>query len=96
MAPRGMMARPLLDTKKMGPHQRVTAIRYCGDTYQVATAAGETIEFWEFNLRFKSDSSDHGPSKGTPVLLRAGMMGDRSFVIFSAPEEISPFIERQC
>lgn len=94
--PGGMMARPLLDLKEKGAHQQVKAIRYCGDTYSVTTVGGEIIEFWEFNLRFKIDSSDDGPLKGTPVLLRSGMMGDRSFVVFSAPEEISPFINRQC
>ena len=94
--PGGTATRPPLDLKEVREQRQVKAIRYCGDTYTVTTAAGETVEFWEFNLRFKSDSSDHGPPRGTPVILRSGMMGDRSFVIFSAPEEISPFIERRC
>jgi cytochrome c len=52
--------------------------------------------FWEFNLRFKTDSSDKGPEPGHPVLIPASMMGDRAFVIFAAPEEISGFIESKC
>ena len=54
------------------------------------------IPFWEFNLRFKTDSSDKGPEPGHPVLIPASMMGDRAFVIFAAPEEISRFIEAKC
>jgi len=30
------------------------------------------------------------------VLLASGMMGDRGFVIFAAPEEIGTFIRREC
>jgi cytochrome c len=78
------------------PDQRVTAIRYCGDTYHVTTAAGETIAFWEFNLRFKTDSSEKGPSERQPALLPASGMGDRAFVIFARPAEISSFIEKRC
>jgi len=43
-----------------------------------------------------SDSSDDGPQKGAPAILRAGMMGDRAAVIFAAPEEISGFISHAC
>jgi cytochrome c len=93
----GMMAAPeLVDLKAIGPERRVAAIRYCGDTYHVTTAAGETLPFWEFNLRFKTDSSAKGPPKGQPALLPASMMGDRAFVIFAAPGEISALIEPAC
>jgi cytochrome c len=94
----GMMGAPgeLADLKSLGPGQQVTAIRYCGDTYHVTTAAGEALPYWEFNLRFKTDSSDKGPHPGQPVLLPASMMGDRAFVIFAAPAEISSFIEKRC
>jgi cytochrome c len=95
--PGGMMATPEpADLKSIGPEGQVTAIRYCGDTYEVTTAAGETLPFWEFNLRFKTDSSAKGPPKGRPALLQASMMGDRAFVIFAAPEEISAFIRAKC
>src|SRR3546814_8557807 len=91
-----MMRGPTLqDLKAVGPDRQVTAVRYCGDTYHVTTAAGETIPFWEFNLRFKTDSSDKGPAKGKPVLTRAGMMGDRASVIFSDPAEIGAAIRSE-
>jgi cytochrome c len=93
----GMMAAPeLADLKSIGPEGQVAAIRYCGDTYEVTTAAGQTIPFWEFNLRFKTDSSTKGPPKGRPALLPACMSGDRAFVIFAAPQEISAFIQAKC
>ena len=76
--------------------QRVTAIRHCADTYFVTLGSGNTYPFWEFNLRFKTDSSKYGPYKGNPAILRASMRGDRAFVIFSTPEEISLFIKEQC
>ena len=71
-------------------------INHCGDTYKVATADGKTRDFWERNLRFKTDVSDDGPQKGTPALVPAGMMGDRADVIFASPDEISGFIAPQC
>ena len=92
----GMAGAEMPDLEALGPGQRVTAIRYCDDTYHVTTAAGERIPFWEFNLRFKTDSSDKGPREGHPALLPASMMSDRAFVIFAAPDEISAFIESRC
>ena len=94
----GMMgASEPTDISKPLSGQQVTSLRHCRDTYEVTTADGKTRKFWEFNLRFKTDSSDKGPPKGKPVLLRAGMMGgDRSFVIFNSPKEISGFIEQKC
>jgi cytochrome c len=84
------------DLKKMGPESQVQAIRYCRDTYHVTTADGETDDFWETNLRLKTDSSEKGPLAGKPVILPAGMQGDRASVFFAAPEEISAFIKHQC
>jgi cytochrome c len=93
----GMMRSPKLpDLKKLDPAQQVTAVRYCGDTYRITTAAGETTPFWEFNLRFKTDSSDKGPAKGRPAIMPAGMMGDRASVIFADPAEISAFVQKSC
>jgi cytochrome c len=93
----GMMGAPALeDLKKLAPQNQVEAIAYCGDTYRVSTATGQTFPFWEFNLRFKTDSSDKGPAKGRPALLPASMMGDRAFVVFADPAEISAFIKAGC
>jgi cytochrome c len=82
--------------KNLEPGQQVKAITYCRDTYRVTTADGKTRPFWERNLRFKTDSSQDGPEKGTPAIMPAGMMGDRASVIFAAPEEITKMIEPRC
>lgn len=86
----------LPNLKLLAPEQQVQAIRHCGDTYFVTTAEGATIPFWEFNLRFKTDSSAKGPPKGWPVLVGSGMQGDRASLVFTAPAEISAFIEEKC
>ncbi|HVB16784.1 MAG TPA: c-type cytochrome [Stellaceae bacterium] len=92
-----VMARPpFKDLKKLGPEHQVEAIRYCRDTYHVITADGRTADFWEANLRFKTDSSDTGPLPGKPVIMPAGMMGDRASVFFAAPDEFSTFVKDQC
>ncbi len=72
------------------------AIRHCGDGYHVTTEDGRTVPYWEFNLRFKTDSRPRGPARGRPVLLAAGMQGDRASVVFSSPDEISRFVEERC
>ena len=84
------------DLKKLGPEHQVQAIRYCRNTYSVTTADGETREFWEANLRFKTDASDTGPLSGKPAIMRAGMGIDRASVFFTSPEEIGTFIKHQC
>jgi cytochrome c len=92
----GGMVRAVPSLKKLDATDRVQAITYCGDTYRVATADGKTHEFWERNLRFKTDSSGEGPEKGAPAIVDAGMMGDRASVIFATPEEISSAIRASC
>jgi cytochrome c len=82
--------------KKLDPEERVQSISHCGDTYKVATTDGKTRDFWERNLRFKTDVSDDGPQKGAPALVPAGMMGDRADVIFASPGEISGLITETC
>jgi cytochrome c len=91
-----MGGRPAPNLKSLTPEMRVQAITYCGGTYRVATSDGKAQEFWERNLRFKTDSGPDGPAKGAPAILQAGMMGDRAQVIFAAPEEISASIKPQC
>ncbi len=91
-----MRAGTLPDLKTVPPGHQVKAIRYCGDTYRVTTHTGEARPIWEFNLRFKTDSSARGPKPGVPALLRASMRGDRFFIIFSDPKEISAFIQPEC
>ena len=84
------------DLKKAPPEGRVTAITHCGDTYTVKTADGKVNKVWEFNLRFKTDSSALGPQPDKPVIVGAGMQGDRASVVFAAPNEISVFIKESC
>ncbi len=78
------------------PDQQVEGISYCDGFYRVITKEGSPVEYPEFNLRFKTDASPDGPPPGTPVVINAGMKGDRGFVIFSAPSEISAFIKTTC
>jgi len=89
--------RPQLpDLKQAGAESRVTRMRHCKDTYEVVTADGRTHRMWEFNLRLKSDSSASGPRPNEPVIVGAGMRGDRASVVFSRPGEISSFIRDGC
>ena len=82
--------------KKLEPDERVQTITHCRDTYRVTTADGKTRDFWERNLRFKTDVGEDGPQKGAPAIVSAGMMGDRADVIFAVPEEISGAISSHC
>jgi cytochrome c len=91
----GMQARKL-DMKSAPAEGQVTSIKYCGDTYTVDTADGKSQKIWEFNLRFKSDSSKLGPAPGKPVVVGAGMQGDRASIVFSSPGEISGAIKQSC
>jgi cytochrome c len=90
------MQRPVPKLKAVEDSSRIKAITYCHDTFKVTTSDGKTRDFWERNLRFKTDSSEEGPGKDAPAIVNAGMMGDRASIIFSSPEEISGFIKRQC
>ena len=85
-----------LDLRKAPAEGQVTAITHCSDTYTVATADGKRQRIWEFNLRFKTDSSKLGPLPGKPVAVGAGMQGDRASVVFASPKEISEFIKPSC
>ena len=93
----GMMGqREMTNLKAFSPERTVQAVRYCKGQYLVSTAAGDVLEFPEFNLRFKTDMSDMGPAEGKPALIPAGRMGDRAFLVFTAPAEISGYIENTC
>lgn len=84
------------DLKKVPREGQVAALNHCGDTYTVKTADGKVNKVWEFNLRFKTDSSTLGPRPGHPVIVGAGMQGDRASVVFATPDEISSFIRTEC
>jgi len=95
---RGMMTMgsEKLDLRKAPPEGQVTAIRHCGDTYTVDTADGKSQKIWEFNLRFKTDTGKLGPAPGKPVVVGAGMQGDRASIVFASPREISESIKQAC
>jgi cytochrome c len=86
----------LADLKNAREAQAIREIRHCRDTYFVTNGRGEMQPLWEFNLRFKTDSSASGPAPGKPVLVGAGMQGDRVQVVFARPDEISAFIREGC
>ncbi len=76
--------------------QQVEAIDYCQGVYRVVTKQGAPVEYPEFDLRFKTDASAGGPQPGTAVLIKAGMRGDRGFVIFSSPEVLTTYLKSSC
>lgn len=95
--PAAQRAGPRLPSlKKAGTDSLVKAVRHCGDTYFVTTEDGKVHKIWEFNLRFKTDTSDSGPTPGKAVLMGVGMRGDRAAIVFSSPSEFGDFIRQQC
>ena len=93
----GMMAMGARrDLKQVGKERRVTAIRHCGDAYHVTTEVGHTVPYWEFNLRFKTDSSPQGPERGKPVIAPQGMQGDPAQVVFSTLDDLKRFLVERC
>ena len=87
---------PLPDLKKPSAIAAIASIRHCGDSYFVTNAKGQSAAYWEFNLRFKTDSSPSGPAPGKPVMVGQGMQGDRAQIVFSSPRELSSFIREGC
>lgn len=81
------------DLKSVGADRQVRSVTYSRGAYCLTMADGETADFLESALRFKVDLSDLGPRAGTPVILRAGTEGDRFWVFFASPAEISSFIQ---
>ena len=90
---RGEASEPL---GKAGPTELVTAARHCHNSFFVITGDGKQHAFWERNLRLKVDTSADGPKAGKPVLLSAGMQGDRASLVFSELPEIARLIEEKC
>lgn len=86
----------LPDLKKAPPDAIVKAVRHCGDTFFVTTQTGGVHKIWEFNLRLKIDSRDTGPSPGKPVMVGAGMQGDRASIVFSALSDIGELVKENC
>jgi len=89
----GQRPEPLRD---VGPGQQVTAIRHCRGTYFVTTADGKERPYWEMNVRLKTDTASTGPKPNRPVIVGAGMMGDRVSIVFADPAEITTTVKSQC
>jgi len=81
------------DLKNLDLDHQVQSIDYSRGEYRVTTADGRSADFLEADLRFKIDSSNAGPRRGTPVILAAGAPGDRAWVFFASPGEMSGFIK---
>lgn len=84
------------DLKATGAASHVATINLCRDTYNVTMENGVTQQFWERNLRIKTDAGPDGPAPGKPVLIPSGQQGDRAYLIFAAPQEISAAIKTAC
>jgi len=86
----------LPDLKKAPPEGIVKTVRHCGDTYFVTTGDAKTHKIWEFNLRLKTDTSVTGPAPAKPVIVGAGMQGDRASIVFSSLGEIGELVKEKC
>ena len=90
---RAMAPQPIGDAP---PEARVAAIRHCGDSYFVTTGDGRETPYWEKNVRLKIDSVETGPPPGKPVILAAGMQGDRASIIFASLSDLKTLVEESC
>ena len=64
----GGMQRGVPNLRAAEASSRIKSITYCHDTFKVTTVDGKTRDFWERNLRFKTDSSVEGPDKDAPAI----------------------------
>ena len=61
LLPAGMAQEQITaDLSTVGPNQRITEIRHCGDGYHVTTADGARFPFWETNVRSRSTPARAG------------------------------------
>jgi len=86
----------IVDLKKVPADHQVEGVNYCKGTYRLKLKDGSTTDFKEFNLRFKTDSGPTGPNPGAPVLIPAGMAGDRAFLVFAEPDELKNMLKKTC
>lgn len=90
---RGQVPEPLAPAPAA---QEVTAIRHCGESYFVTTADGTETPFFEMNVRLKLDTRDTGPAPGKPVIIGAGMMGDRVSIVFASVTDLTTLLVEDC
>jgi cytochrome c len=89
-------AQEVPNLKKAPDSRTVAKADFCHGAYQLHMRDGTEQRVMELNLRLKTDTGPRGPNPNAPVLLPAGMQGDRFSLVFSAPEEISAFVKRSC
>ncbi len=87
---------PRTPLRNVAATQIVQQITYCRGEYRLTMASGEERRVRELNLRFKTDTSAYGPEPGKPVLLPAGMQGDRAQVIFASLDDLKRFLVERC
>ena len=86
----------IVDLKTAASDHQVEAVGYCNGIYTFKLKGGSNSTFKEFNLRIKTDSVPNGPNPGVPVLIPAGMRGDRVFLIFSGLDELKTVLKKTC
>ena len=84
------------DLKSLPQNRQVQSVSYCKGVYSVTLRDGNSFQPVEFNFRFKTDGGLLGPNPQSPVIVPSGMSGDRSFLVFASPAEISTFIKLAC
>ena len=82
--------------KSQPTSSQVRSVRHCGDGFFVTTRDGRETAYWEMNVRLKVDTRATGPAADIPVIVGAGMVGDRVSIVFSNIEEISRFVIQKC
>ena len=87
---------PRTPLRNLAADQVVREVRHCRDEYRLTMANGDDRRYGELDLRFKTDTSSYGPERGKPVLLPAGMRGDRAQLIFSGPDDLKRFLVERC
>src|SRR3989304_8997201 len=86
----------IVDLKAVPPDHQVEGVNYCKGTYRLKLKDGSTSDFKEFDLRFKTDSGPTGPNPGAPVLIPAGMAGDRASLVFADLDEMKTALKKTC
>lgn len=86
----------ITDLKHLPPEHQVEAVGYCEGKYRVRLKDGTAREFREYDLRLKTDSGPNGPRPASPVLIPAGMTGDRAFLVFSGLEDMQALLKKAC
>ena len=89
-----MFAAVLPDLRHAGPAQRVAAVTHCRGRFEVTLADGARRALLEYDLSFKIDSSDRGPTGGAPALIPVGRVGDRAIVVVASVDELGRTLRR--